>query len=203
MECSRILIRGDALALPFAAAKYPPGCDDFPIRIYSESHSPLAEIHRVLVDDGMAVMLPLAWITGRKPLERVVAWLNRITGESPEWHEQSLEPLKKAGFKVDWEMIDFGSSKILVIRMIKSTSSGAGLPVVCKCDIVVKCRVWKLKLAVAKINKYATSESGDSVEVVERPNGGISVVMADGQSSRQRRQTGIITRSPESNLVII
>jgi serine phosphatase RsbU (regulator of sigma subunit) len=41
----------------------------------------------------------------------------------------------------------------------------------------------EIKLAVSKINKYATSESGDSVEVVERPNGGISVVMADGQSS--------------------
>ena len=41
----------------------------------------------------------------------------------------------------------------------------------------------EIKLAVAKINKYATSESGDSVEVVERPNGGISAVMADGQSS--------------------
>jgi serine phosphatase RsbU (regulator of sigma subunit) len=41
----------------------------------------------------------------------------------------------------------------------------------------------EVKLAVTKINKYATSESGDSVEVVERPNGGLSVVMADGQSS--------------------
>ncbi|HSB65723.1 MAG TPA: PP2C family protein-serine/threonine phosphatase [Anaerolineales bacterium] len=41
----------------------------------------------------------------------------------------------------------------------------------------------EIKLAVAKISKYATAESGDSVEVVERPNGGISVVMADGQSS--------------------
>ena len=41
----------------------------------------------------------------------------------------------------------------------------------------------EVQLAVAKTNKYATSESGDSVEVVERPNGGISVVMADGQSS--------------------
>jgi len=41
----------------------------------------------------------------------------------------------------------------------------------------------EVKLAVAKVNKYATSESGDSVEVVERPLGGISVVMADGQSS--------------------
>ena len=41
----------------------------------------------------------------------------------------------------------------------------------------------EILLAVSKINKYATSDSGDSVEVVERPNGGISVVMADGQSS--------------------
>src|SRR5512139_4001398 len=40
-----------------------------------------------------------------------------------------------------------------------------------------------LGIAVAKINKYASSNSGDTVEVVERPNGGISVVMADGQSS--------------------
>ncbi|MBE0408722.1 MAG: SpoIIE family protein phosphatase [Anaerolineales bacterium] len=41
----------------------------------------------------------------------------------------------------------------------------------------------ELQVAVAKIEKYATSESGDTVEVVERPNGGISIVMADGQSS--------------------
>ena len=41
----------------------------------------------------------------------------------------------------------------------------------------------EILLAVSKVNKYATSDSGDSVEVVERPNGGISVVMADGQSS--------------------
>jgi serine phosphatase RsbU (regulator of sigma subunit) len=41
----------------------------------------------------------------------------------------------------------------------------------------------EVKLAVAKIKKYATSASGDSVEVIERPNGGISVVMADGQRS--------------------
>lgn len=39
------------------------------------------------------------------------------------------------------------------------------------------------RIAVAKINKYATSNSGDTVEVVERPNGGLSIVLADGQSS--------------------
>lgn len=41
----------------------------------------------------------------------------------------------------------------------------------------------EVKVAVSKVSKYATSSSGDTVEVVERPNGGISVVMADGQSS--------------------
>jgi serine phosphatase RsbU (regulator of sigma subunit) len=41
----------------------------------------------------------------------------------------------------------------------------------------------EIQLAVAKINKYASSESGDSVELVERPHGGISIVVADGQRS--------------------
>lgn len=41
----------------------------------------------------------------------------------------------------------------------------------------------EIQVAVAKIGKYATSNSGDTVEVVERPMGGVSVVLADGQSS--------------------
>ena len=41
----------------------------------------------------------------------------------------------------------------------------------------------ELDLGIAKINKYAVGESGDSIEVMERPRGGISVVMADGQGS--------------------
>src|SRR5512139_1506299 len=41
----------------------------------------------------------------------------------------------------------------------------------------------EIQIAVAKINKYATPESGAAVEMVERPNGGVSVVLADGQTS--------------------
>jgi serine phosphatase RsbU (regulator of sigma subunit) len=41
----------------------------------------------------------------------------------------------------------------------------------------------EIQLAVEKINKYASSESGDTVEIVERPHGGISIVVADGQRS--------------------
>lgn len=41
----------------------------------------------------------------------------------------------------------------------------------------------EIQIAVAKTNKYAVSESGDTVEVVERPHGGLSIVVADGQRS--------------------
>lgn len=41
----------------------------------------------------------------------------------------------------------------------------------------------EIQIAVAKTNKYAITESGDTIEVVERPNGGLSVVLADGQTS--------------------
>ena len=41
----------------------------------------------------------------------------------------------------------------------------------------------EIQIGVAKINKYATAESGDTLEVVERPAGGMSVVLADGQRS--------------------
>jgi serine phosphatase RsbU (regulator of sigma subunit) len=41
----------------------------------------------------------------------------------------------------------------------------------------------EVQVAAAKTNKYASSESGDTLEIVERPNGGLSVVLADGQTS--------------------
>lgn len=41
----------------------------------------------------------------------------------------------------------------------------------------------EVQIAVAKVNKYASPESGDTLEAVERPNGGVSVVLADGQTS--------------------
>ena len=47
----------------------------------------------------------------------------------------------------------------------------------------------EIRIAVAKINKYGTAESGDTLEVVERPNGGVSVVLADGQTSGKGAKT--------------
>ena len=40
-----------------------------------------------------------------------------------------------------------------------------------------------LDVAVAKTRKYATPESGDTIEMIERPSGGLSFVVVDGQRS--------------------
>ena len=39
------------------------------------------------------------------------------------------------------------------------------------------------QVAVAKVGKYATSVSGDTLEMIERPSGGLSFVLVDGQLS--------------------
>lgn len=41
----------------------------------------------------------------------------------------------------------------------------------------------ELRVAAAKVSKYATRESGDTLEMIERPRGGLSFVLVDGQSS--------------------
>ncbi len=41
----------------------------------------------------------------------------------------------------------------------------------------------EIQVAVAKVQKYATTESGDTLEIIERPHGGLSLVLADGQRS--------------------
>lgn len=53
----------------------------------------------------------------------------------------------------------------------------------------------ELQIAAAKTGKYASRESGDTLEMTERPHGGVSLVLADGQ--RSGRSAKII-----SNLVV-
>ncbi|MCC6628835.1 MAG: SpoIIE family protein phosphatase [Chloroflexi bacterium] len=40
-----------------------------------------------------------------------------------------------------------------------------------------------VEVGIAKTNKYASRDSGDTAEIVERPGGGLSVVLVDGQGS--------------------
>ncbi|MGC9522183.1 MAG: PP2C family protein-serine/threonine phosphatase [Anaerolineae bacterium] len=49
-----------------------------------------------------------------------------------------------------------------------------------------------LSVAASKIHKWAVRESGDTLEMIERPRGGLSLVLVDGQSSgRGAKAVGI------------
>jgi serine phosphatase RsbU (regulator of sigma subunit) len=41
----------------------------------------------------------------------------------------------------------------------------------------------RVEIGAAKVAKYAVSESGDTLELIERPHGGLSLVLVDGQRS--------------------
>lgn len=47
----------------------------------------------------------------------------------------------------------------------------------------------EVRIGIAKRAKFGVSSSGDTVEVVERPQGGFSVILADGQGSGKQAKT--------------
>lgn len=60
----------------------------------------------------------------------------------------------------------------------------------------------ELQVGAAKISKYAVRESGDTLEMVERPHGGLSLVLVDGQQSGQsaKRISNLVARKAISLL---
>lgn len=59
-----------------------------------------------------------------------------------------------------------------------------------------------IEAAVGKVGKWASSESGDTLEMIERPHGGISFVLVDGQRSGRAAKTvsRIVARKAISEL---
>jgi serine phosphatase RsbU (regulator of sigma subunit) len=60
----------------------------------------------------------------------------------------------------------------------------------------------ELQIGVAKLGKYATRESGDTLEMIERPQGGVSLVLVDGQRSglSAKRISNLVARKAISLL---
>lgn len=54
----------------------------------------------------------------------------------------------------------------------------------------------EVQIAVAKVTQFGSNESGDSVEIIERPKGGLSVIMCDAQGTGQEAKTvsGLVVR---------
>ena len=119
------LARGLAETLPFPDAKFDSVISTFPSEYISDSQT-LSEIHRVLRDDGKFIILPAAWIVGRRIMDRAAAWLFEITGETPKnifrWLQKDLsDRWNKRGLKLKNRQIEIRSSIVLILVVSKSS----------------------------------------------------------------------------------
>jgi len=60
----------------------------------------------------------------------------------------------------------------------------------------------ELQAAISKADRYSSAEQGDKVEVIERPRGGLSIIMAEGKLSG-RRSRSIAMKAVHSILNLI
>jgi ubiquinone/menaquinone biosynthesis C-methylase UbiE len=114
----RRLVRGLAQALPYSDAAFDTAVATFPAEYIFDPRT-LDEVRRVLAPDGRFVILPVAWVTGVRPLERLAAWLMRVSGGSPGEPGELPEAVKSrfaAGrFEVRTETVTLPKSKVLVV----------------------------------------------------------------------------------------
>ncbi len=113
------LTRGLAQSLPFAAATFDTVVSTFPSEYIFEEPT-LQEVRRVLTRQGRFVVIPAAWIVGRKVLDRWAAWLFRTTDQSPRFpplvmSERLRKQLEEAGFRPEFDTVTVRSSEVLVV----------------------------------------------------------------------------------------
>ena len=117
------IVRGLAQGLPFPALTFDTVVSTFPAEYIFDTRT-LTEAHRVLNQNGRFVILPGAVITGRGLWDRFMAWVFRLTGQTPPnlseiIHERSKEPFAKAGFQLAIHELDVKSSTVFIMVATK------------------------------------------------------------------------------------
>ncbi len=113
------LTRGIAQHLPFPSGSFDTVVSTFPAEYIFEEQT-LSEIRRVLREGGRFVLLPAAWIVGRKLLDQLAAWLFRATDQAPRYpgsvFAERLRPqLEQAGFELQFDIVEIRSSQVLIV----------------------------------------------------------------------------------------
>lgn len=113
-----LLVRGLAQALPYPCASFDSVIATFPT-LYIVHPTTLAEIRRVLSPNGQLIVLSAAWHIGQSLPERLMAFVFRITGESPSTEaidEAGMtRPFQAAGFQARVEWVEVTGSRLLFI----------------------------------------------------------------------------------------
>ncbi len=113
------LTRSMAQYLPFPSESFDTVVSTFPAEFIFDLKT-LTGVYRILKKSGVFVILPAAWITGRKFLDRLAALLFRVTGEAPRnimdiITHRAIRPLEQAGFQVEMQQLDIRASLVVVL----------------------------------------------------------------------------------------
>jgi len=113
------LARGLGQSLPFADGSFDTVVSTFPTE-YIFRQSSMLDVKRVLATGGRFIVLPAAWIIGRKAADKLAAWLFRVTNQAPRQPAEVVGARLRAGFEAAGfspvvETIEIRSSTVLVI----------------------------------------------------------------------------------------
>ena len=108
------LTRAKAEDLPYRTGAFHDVVATFPSE-YILSPATIASIRRVLAPRGKLLILPVAWITGERTLDRAAAWLFRATGQAGEWDSAFSNALTLFGFEVEEKRLKLGTSEVMLL----------------------------------------------------------------------------------------
>jgi ubiquinone/menaquinone biosynthesis C-methylase UbiE len=120
------LVVGGAQELPYPDLTFKRVVATFPSE-YINNRETLKEVWRVLDQSGELIILITAWITGENFLEKLTAWLFRVTGQAPDLTQLGtpqqdffqLGAAHEAGFQVTSHFVDLDSSRVMIIQASK------------------------------------------------------------------------------------
>jgi ubiquinone/menaquinone biosynthesis C-methylase UbiE len=117
------LTRGVGQHLPFSDESFDSILATFPSE-YITNPDTVAEVKRCLINGGRFIVLPVAMLTGRGMLDRVMSVVFRVTHETPEdpidiFSKKFQHPFIEAGFQVEVQQVEVKSSLLLIIIATK------------------------------------------------------------------------------------
>jgi ubiquinone/menaquinone biosynthesis C-methylase UbiE len=118
------LARGLASNLPYPSERFETILSTFPSE-YIFGKLTQEEIHRVLTENGRLIILPAVWYRGGRFLEKVMAWLFEVTGETPGVldliKDQYKVRMESSRFNVETHLRELGSISLLILIATKQS----------------------------------------------------------------------------------
>jgi ubiquinone/menaquinone biosynthesis C-methylase UbiE len=120
------IIQAKSQHIPFPEGSFDKLVATFPSDYLFDPES-LSQAWRVLNNSGELIILPAAWITGKVWMDKLAAWIFRVTGQSPivellQENDDAIFPisiLNELGFIIRKEIIELQSSKVILIHAEK------------------------------------------------------------------------------------